>query len=145
MLKIWLNQKTLIFLNFRSQNAFFTLFLLIFGAKKGLNGPKVFFPSFLSQKLSNDIQHKCVLAKTKDFKISDILELFYPFWPIFRPKKGKMTRKYFFRNSGAILHPTRGHMPMFWKFWFFGPETGPRARILENRIFPDKSLSVSFD
>ena len=98
---------------FQTPKCIFYSFQLIFGAKKGQNGPKIFFSSFLSKELSNDIQHKCVLAKTQDFKISVILELFYPFWPIFRPKKGKMTRKYFFRNSCAILHPTRGHMPMF--------------------------------
>ena len=122
----------------------FLLFLAKFWGQKRSKWSKNIFSSFLSKELSNDIQHKCVLAKTQDFKISVILELFYPFWPIFRPKKGKMTRKYFFRNSGAILHPTRGHMPMFWKFQFFGPKTGRRARIPENRNFREKSVSVIF-
>ena len=35
-------------------------------------------------------------------------------------------------------------MPMFEKVQFFGPETGRRARILENRSFRAKSVSVTF-
>ena len=105
---------------------------------------KNIFLSFSSKQLSNDIQHKYVLAKTKDFKISFILKLFYPFWPIFRPNKVRMTRNYYFLSSGAILHPTRGHMPMFWKFQFFGPKTGRRAQNPENRNFREKSILVIF-
>ena len=67
------------------------------------------------------------------------------FWPQISTQKAKFGQKYFFRDPEAPRFPTRGHMPMFEKIRFFGPETGPRARILENRIFPDKSLSVSFD
>ena len=55
------------------------LFLANFWGKKGQNGPKNIFLSFSSKQLSNDIQHKYVLAKTKDFKISFILEPFLPF------------------------------------------------------------------
>ena len=66
------------------------------------------------------------------------------FWPQISTQKPKFGQKYFFRDPEAPRFPTRGHMPMFEKIRFFGPETGPRARILENRNFRDKSPFVSF-
>ena len=74
----------------------FLLFLANFWGQKGQNGPKIFFSSFLSKKLSNDIQYKCVLAKTQDFKISVILELFLPFLANFSAQKGQNDPKIFF-------------------------------------------------
>ena len=59
-------------------------------------------------------------------------------------QKAKFDQKYFFRDPEVLRFPTRGHMPMFEKVQFFGPETGRRARILENRSFRAKSVSVTF-
>ena len=66
------------------------------------------------------------------------------FWPQISTQKAKFGQKYFFRDPEAPRFPTRGHMPMFEKIRFFGPETDRRARILENRSFRTKSVSVSF-
>ena len=68
----------------------------------------------------------------------------FAFWPQISTQKAKFAQKYFFRDPEAPRFPTRGHMPMFEKIRFFGPETDRRARILENRSFRTKSVSVSF-
>ena len=66
------------------------------------------------------------------------------YWPQISTQKARFGQKYFFRDPEAPRFPTRGHMPMFEKIRFFGPETDRRARILENRSFRTKSVSVSF-
>ena len=74
-------------------------------------------------------------------------ENFDPKWPFLAQistQKAKFDQKHFFRDPEVLRFPTRGHMPMFEKVQFFGPETGRRARILENRSFRAKSVSVTF-
>ena len=63
----------------------------------------------------------------------------WPFLPQISTQKAKFDQKHFFRDPEVLRFPTRGHMPMFEKVQFFGPETGRRARILENRNFREKS------
>ena len=80
-------------------------------------------------------------------KIFHFFENFDPKWPFLAQistQKAKFDQKYFFRDPEVLRFPTRGHMPMFEKVQFFGPETGRRARILENRSFRAKSVSVTF-
>ena len=87
------------------------------------------------------------LEKKKIFEKKFFFQNFDPklaFWPQISTQKAKFGQKYFFRDPEAPRFPTRGHMPMFEKIRFFGPETDRRARILENRSFRTKSVSVSF-
>ena len=83
------------------------------------------------------------LEQKKFFKKNFFFQKFgqkLAFWPQISTQKAKFGQKYFFRDPEAPRFPTRGHMPMFEKIRFFGPETGRRARILKNQNFRDKSL-----
>ena len=85
--------------------------------------------------------------KKKFWKFFHFFENFDPKWPFLAQistQKAKFDQKYFFRDPEVLRFPTRGHMPMFEKVQFFGPEMGRRARILENRSFRAKSVSVTF-
>ena len=98
-----------------------------------------FFCLFSSQNHS--------IRKKKFWKFFHFFENFDPKWPFLAQistQKAKFDQKHFFRDPEVLRFPTRGHMPMFEKVQFFGPETGRRARILENRSFRAKSGSVTF-
>ena len=105
---------------------------------KEKNSLSFFWPFFDSESFK---------SKKKNLKIFHFFENFDQKWPFLAQistQKAKFDQKYFFRDPEVLRFPTRGHMPMFEKVQFFGPETGRRARILENRSFRAKSVSVTF-
>ena len=106
---------------------------------------KIFLRFLAFFRLRNIQFEKIKFFKKKNFSKNLVPKLL--FGPKFRPKRPDLTKNIFFVILKAHVFQ-RGVtclcLKKFEKIRFFGPETGRRARILENRSFRTKLISVSF-